>query len=482
MGISSIRGGGILVYRSFALFEVSKTFNILEGKVPNFTKGDITLAVLVDGVKQDSFPDKNGHKYVGYECNNDAKLTWNNETWRALIDTDKPTICTLKFETKNNSLNGSEPVVKEGLIPVTIANDGTVTKTNTDDSNWYDYNESKWANAVILEGADTYSVGSTIPESDINAYFVWIPKYRYKLFNIEGNRVPEQEIEIEFGTTNTVDSETECIATNKSGDNGTCENGKWMTHPAFTSLDVTGIWGGKFRTSYEGTTEDYDVVASDKIQIKPNKNFWLLKTGSNIYNTAYNFNRGLDSHMMKNTEWGALVYLTNSKYGRGNSEVWINNQVDNEKTLTGCTESASASYTSNCAYPYPNENNDNRTIFQGSTTNNISGIYDNLSIYWNLVMGNYNNIQGNFGDTAISSIPSKYKDIYLGVGTDYKILGDSIGETYSWVNQDTSSFWIEQGDVFYVRGANNSLFAFYRHFAGNSWPITFHIVLSPNNR
>ncbi len=84
------------------MFETSKTFNILEGKVPNFTKGDITLAVLVDGEKKEEFPDKNGYKYVGYECNNDAKITWNNETWRALIDTNKPTICTIKFETKKD--------------------------------------------------------------------------------------------------------------------------------------------------------------------------------------------------------------------------------------------------------------------------------------------------------------------------------------------------------------------------------------------
>ncbi len=463
VGIVSI----VSLIKSHAYFSTSKSFDVLKGKVPNFTKGDITLAVLVDGEKKEEFPDKNGYKYVGYDCNNDAKLTWNNETWRALIDTDKPTICTLKFETKNNSLNGSEPVVKEGLIPVTIANDGTVVKTNTDDSNWYNYNESKWANAVILNGADTYSVGSTIPESDINAYFVWIPKYRYKLFNIEGNRVPEQEIEIEFGTTNTVDSETECIATNKSGDNGTCENGKWMTHPAFTSLGLNGMWVGKFETT--GSTSS--------LTVKPNETSLRNIDGSTMYNTSFNYKRNLDSHMMKNTEWGAMAYLTNSKYGRGNSEVWINNS---STYTTGCAgSSVSAGEYNGCQNAW-----NTSTGYHASTTDNISGIYDTSGGSWEYVMGNYNNTEGLSGFTP-SSIDNRYKDIYTGDNaSSNKILGDATGETQGW-NSDYT-FFVYSGYPWFERGGNYGattsagLFGFYYYGGVASSGHSFRVVLAPS--
>ena len=38
----------------------------------------------------------------------------------------------------------------------------------------------------------------------------------------------------------------------------------------------------------------------------------------------YNYKRDMDSHMMKNTEWGAVAYLSLSNYGI-NGEVRINN-------------------------------------------------------------------------------------------------------------------------------------------------------------
>ena len=46
---------------------------------------------------------------------------------------------------------------------------------------WYKYEEKKWANAVILKSGVTYEIGEVIPEKDIESYFVWVPKYKYKL-------------------------------------------------------------------------------------------------------------------------------------------------------------------------------------------------------------------------------------------------------------------------------------------------------------
>ena len=60
------------------------------------------------------------------------------------------------------------------------------SNTNYD---WYNYSEKKWANVVLVSSTnrDSYingSVGTQIPESDILAYYVWIPRYKYKVFNI----------------------------------------------------------------------------------------------------------------------------------------------------------------------------------------------------------------------------------------------------------------------------------------------------------
>ena len=83
---------------------------------------------------------------------------------------------------KSCSASVAKPVLKDGLIPVKIADDGTVTYADTNKS-WYDYCDKIWANAVILNDGVSYNIGDTIKESDIQSYFVWIPKYKYKLWN-----------------------------------------------------------------------------------------------------------------------------------------------------------------------------------------------------------------------------------------------------------------------------------------------------------
>ncbi len=124
--------------------------------MPNFTKGDITLAVLVDGVKQDSFPDKNGHKYVGYECSNDATVdvTYDDEisNWKVNLSTTKPTICTISFESYTS--RDLIEVLKETNELVKFTHEATVqTGANTnidyryigkDPNNYVLFNDELW--------------------------------------------------------------------------------------------------------------------------------------------------------------------------------------------------------------------------------------------------------------------------------------------------------------------------------------------------
>ncbi len=134
-------------------------------------------------------------------------------------------------------INGAKPELSKELIPITLDNTGVVTYANTDEK-WYDYTNKEWANAVILVDSPSknYNVGDVISESDIESYFVWIPRYRYKLFHANQadgttTKLSEsiaQEIEIEF------ESKDIPVSTGS-------QDGEWLTHPAFTNFDVNGM-------------------------------------------------------------------------------------------------------------------------------------------------------------------------------------------------------------------------------------------------
>ncbi len=389
-----------------------------------------------------------------------------------------------------NDLNGAEPVINGELIPIDLSNNGEVTYSDKEES-WYNYCDKKWANAVILvdSPSKTYSVGDTIRESDIESYFVWIPRYRYKLFHANQadgvtDKLSEsiaQEIEIKFEGKETPVS------------NGS-KDGEWLTHPAFTNFDVNGIWVGKFETGYKGSTSasSAQVSSSDptKIQVKPNVYSWRSNTVGNFFKAMYNYKRELDSHMMKNTEWGAVAYLSHSKYGI-NEEVRINN---NSNYLTGYaanTKDASGSTTAN--QPYNTE-----TGHLASTTGNITGVYDMSGGVWEYVAGYRDGTIGNSGLTLteIRETYSKYIDVYASdsILTAYnsRILGDATGEMglfyYSsgnyrnnWYDDysyfvDSSGPWVDRGG-YYSSGSSAGQFYFGRGTGGASGNYSARLVL-----
>ena len=59
--------------------------------------------------------------------------------------------------------------------------------------------------------------------------------------------------------------------------------------------------------------------------------------------TSLNYKRELDSHMIKNTEWGAVAYLSHSKYGIDGS-IRINNN-SSYKTGYAAINEATCGYT-----------------------------------------------------------------------------------------------------------------------------------------
>ena len=83
----------------------------------------------------------------------------------------------------------NKPVLDPGMIPVKIANNGAVTTVSENDSTWYNYSNKEWANAVLVKDSGVKTrdenkvIGTTINRSDILAYYVWVPRYKYSMFS-----------------------------------------------------------------------------------------------------------------------------------------------------------------------------------------------------------------------------------------------------------------------------------------------------------
>ena len=185
----------------------------------------------------------------------------------------------------------------------------------------------------------------------------------------------------------------------------------------------------------------------------------------------YDYNRELGSHMMKNTEWGAVAYLSHSVFGIG-TEVNINN---NSSYKTGYSALPSTSQQT-----YPGTSEDGTTYNQtynteigylASTTGNITGVYDMsggaheyMASYRSGTMGS-----SGFTTTTIATADyTKYLDIYSGSSTvnsyQYRILGDATGEMgpfKNYLDGDNNLRW------------HNSWYADNSDFVDSSYPWFF---------
>ncbi len=311
---------------------------------------------------------------------------------------------------KEDILKGSTPKIKDGLIPVVIDSKGEVRKANIYNK-WYSYKEKNWANAVMLNKNINYSDNEVISEDNIKAYFVWIPRYRYKIFNSENSKKivesKEQEIEIEF------EDKSEPISS------GTKKN-VWVTHSAFTSMDVNGMWVAKFEAN--------GII--DRVTIKPNTESISNENVKTMFEIAYKFDRTLNSHMMKNTEWAAVAYLSHSKYG-------INNQII-------VADKNDKDYVSN---------------YKNSTTGNITGIYEMSGGLDEYVAGFLKDNDSIFTSNEINKYDLKYFDVYDKSSYSSGKIGDATKELGPFKNNTSS--WYEDSACFpdlknpwFIRGGN----------------------------
>lgn len=275
----------------------------------------------------------------------------------------------------------------------------------TDEENWdysYDETNKKWANVMLKDTLELEGMGksqiatATIAEmkgkkvTTEGSMLVWIPRYCYKIiyYNSSNEIIGYSDargIVDKDGKTPT--GYAEPVTSIAVGDN-------YRTHPAFEKdleqggweKRLTGIWLGKFET----TTK-----VDGKLTIRPGVTSYCQTIGI-AYIEAQDLIIG-NSHMVKNSEWGAMAYLTMSKYGAGSIE-------RNGGYLTG--GGTGTSYISNTSQ---------------STTKNVYGIYDIAGCREEMVAAyipdgtdsNANVFTSTDNTTNNKTISTKYATVYL---------------------------------------------------------------------
>lgn len=363
--------------------------------------------------------------------------------------------------------NGNEPVLATGMTPIKWDGNAWVD-TTVEDNDWYDYTttDKKWANARTADGS----------------MWVWIPRYAYQIASgYHTNTTGTINIKFLKNTTNTTSDGT-AIATTPTYSGSVQTN--YVAHPAFTfgTTELPGIWVGKFEST--GTTAS--------VSIKPGITAIYNKTVSTFYsagrgmetNSMYGWGTsgaGIDTHMMKNSEWGAVAYFSKSAYGKS-SEIWINNS---SAELTGCAgDSVTAASYEGCQYAYNTANGQ-----QISTTGNIYGVYDMSGGLDEYVMGNYNNEIVNSGFASVAAIEDKYIDRYTGYSASkfgdavYETSSGSGGANTSWYSDNSVMIgstvpWLRRGGRGgqYNDGTGAGIFSF-GNYGGSATYFGFRVTL-----
>lgn len=191
------------------------------------------------------------------------------------------------------SFVANAPIVTEGMKPVKYKN-GAWVETDENDIEWYNYENGKWANMRLKDGS----------------MFVWIPRYTYKV-DYEKNTI---DIKWSRGKTDYT-------------------SGGYYRHPAFflgeylggnpnsnasfsgrtgKINELTGFWVAKYMASEENG------VIQSKEGKSPVTKYGIDEVFTKLMkmkeSNAYELNQtGIFTHLTKNSEWGAVTYLTMAK-------------------------------------------------------------------------------------------------------------------------------------------------------------------------
>ncbi len=390
------------------------------------------------------------------------------------------------------------------MTPIKFDTNGGVITTNITDKDWYAYK----SNNQSFKTDNTTSHWANAKTAD-ESQWVWIPRYAYKIVKQPNEYKTEGgEIDIIFlkGTSKTeyVDSSGVTHTTLPSG---------YIVHPAFTNesstnyknggwdKELTGIWVAKYEASRGTVTESTSSKIYPKFvpgqtsygDIQIGDVFTLCKNLATDNSNPYGFSSSTaDTHQMKNSEWGAVAYLAQSKYGRNGVEVTQNLASG---PITGCGGKSS----------YNTEEGQ-----KASTTGNLYGIYDMSGGGYEYVESYLNNSNSNltkYGQSLISETTksgsktsTKYVSVYNVASSDIDEnnynesinkarKGEAIWET-STSGSGLTSWFVDASYFFGVKnsfmtrgGGHNSsgteagLFYFINsNGRGNTYNTSFHAV------
>jgi hypothetical protein len=232
-------------------------------------------------------------------------------------------------------------------------------------------------------------------------------------------------------------------------------------------------------------------------------------------NSAYGTSIDGNVHLAKDSEWGAVAYLSKSQYGL-NSEIYKNNSdafftgrsggnVGGSQVKVGGNEYINPgfyTYDGKCATTTTsapgidanctevgNDLSDKTLAYKASTTGNIYGIYDMSAGSWEYTMGKYHpstvDSSGFGATTTTGTLPtSEYWESYTGTvdiacssGICY---GSALSETSGWYSDsavfvDASLPWSIRGGDF-GNSTSAGVFLFYNGNGGTNGYGTFRVV------
>ena len=325
----------------------------------------------------------------------------------------------------NDSKKVNAPRLSQGMIPIKFNGTNWVI-CSENDLEWYDYQNKKWANIMLSDGKykNKSQVGQVVQDKELGSMFVWIPRYAYSITEYktakDGEGTTQNITNVKFLQGRTNSDGTTVYPTDYDQVVSTGQPTPMIVHPAFTFGDsqLPGIWSAKFEASMAEPNENTTITnnKTDKtIKVLPNVMSWRYIQIGNIFdnclnmnktNNVYNINASIDSHLMKNNEWGAIAYLATSQYGMTPTRNEDGKKVSEKIVAYTAGGSIEGAYKTNKSQ---------------STNGNETGIYDLNGGTYEYVAAYWDNeneklsIQGldkYFKGNKLNSTYSKYWDKY----------------------------------------------------------------------
>ena len=385
-----------------------------------------------------------------YDGTNVSFYADGNKISTAKIEGNVASSTSFKLGTNNLFDQTSKITIGDALFYNRILSDNEISNNyHTSISTIYQnllYGYSEFTPMTLSEHYLSSNPGTIVMDDDINSEYVWIPRFKYRVWNVTGEEnidtydAYHKGIDIAFESLDESSGTIYCDSNSCYSDNlktnavTTNDNSKYYTHPAFstTTKELTGFWVSKYEISNNNQS---------KIGLESLRNTYL----STYYSNIKKISNSNDYHVIKNTEWGAIAYLSHSKYGLCKNNLCP--EISNNNTFISGNNS------------------------KDTTTNNIYGVFDLSGGASEYTMGNITtNDTINLTNTHFIDIPlgSDDYDLYQ---KDTFILGDATKETNGWYNLDNS---INDEKNWFVR---NNVFGYTNELDIQSDNITTRIVI-----